>query len=105
MITTPYRRFIAKEEKIWGGMPSRERQILKIILGRKLDCPLRVMGVIEDPQFGSRATAHAALNRLLSSNFLQYKECGQKDRSKFIVLSSKGAGLFKRLEKLFLASA
>ena len=105
MLSTPYRRFIAKEEKIWGGMQSRERQILKSIMLRKLDNPVRVMGVIEDPQFGSRATAHAALNRLLLTDFLQYKDYGQNDRSKFIVLSPKGVSLFAKLEKLFLGCA
>jgi len=102
MISGNYYRFIIESEKIWKGLPERERRILIEIYGQDSEDPMRVMDIILRANLGSQATIHASLTRLQESGHLKLTSYKENGRTKFIALSPKSISLFNRLDKLLL---
>jgi hypothetical protein len=103
MKLSPYHRFAIEKEKLWKGLPERERRILVEILGQDIRTPMRVMDIILCANLGSQATIHAALTNLQRAGYLRYTSYKADGRSKFITLSPMSVSLFKRLDKLLVA--
>jgi len=89
MHTTPYTHFAVAKEKLWKGMPFRERQIIKMILVHDPENPLKVTDIINLQALGSPATIHKSLNNLIDSGYLKYFTTSNSRRAKFITLRKK----------------
>jgi DNA-binding MarR family transcriptional regulator len=102
MYTTPYAYFAVTKEKLWKGMPFRERQIMKMILVHDPENPLKVSDLISIPTLGSPATVHSALKSLIESGYLKYFTISHSSRGKFIALTKKSTTLFKKLNETLI---
>ena len=100
MISGSYYRFIIESDKIWKGLPERERRILIEIYGQDPQNPMRVMDIILRSNLGSQATIHASLTNLQLSKHVKLTSYKNNGRTKFITLTPKSASLFKRLDQL-----
>ncbi len=100
MISGSYYRFVIASEKIWKGLPERERRVLIEIYGQDPQNPMRVMDIILRSNLGSQATIHAALTNLQLSKHLKLTSYKNNGRTKFITLSAKSTSPFKRLDQL-----
>lgn len=105
MHTTPYAYFSVTKEKLWKGMPFRERQIVKMILVHGPENPLKVSDLISIPTLGSPATVHSALKSLIESGYLKYFTTPNSSRSKFIALTKKSTALIKKINETLLECA
>ena len=105
MHTIPYAYFTITKEKLWKGMPFRERQIIKMILVQCPENPLKVTDLISIPTLGSPATVHSALKSLIESGHLEYFTLPNSSRSKFITLTKKSTTLFKKLNETLVECA
>jgi DNA-binding MarR family transcriptional regulator len=105
MHTIPYAHFAVAKEKLWKGMPLRERQIIKMILVHDPENPLKVTDLINLPALGSPATIHKSLNNLIDSGYLKYFTTSNSSRAKFITLSKKSTTLFKKLNETLVECA
>jgi DNA-binding MarR family transcriptional regulator len=99
---TPYAHFAVAKEKLWKGMPFRERQIIKMILVHGPENPLKVSDLISIPTLGSPATVHSALKSLIESGYLKCFTTPNSRRGKFIILTKKSTTLVKKLNETLL---
>ena len=105
MHTTPYTRFSVAKEKLWNGMPFRDRLVLKAVLAQGSEDLFKVSDLMILQALGSPATIHSALMNLIGSGHLQQSTSPQSGRSKFISLTKTSNTLFKKLNNLLIASA
>jgi DNA-binding MarR family transcriptional regulator len=100
-----YRCFISGKEKIWHGLPNRERQILEVVLMHRANTLLRVSDLLKLRKLGSQATLHTALMKLKTTHYLNLTTDTEDGRVKFVSLAPKGTALFKNLELLIVFCA
>ena len=105
MNISTYIQFIAKNEKVWAGMPSRQRQILQIVYKQDLKIQLQVQDLLSLKEIGSQATIHSDISKLVADKYLKLTPSKIDARVKFVTLASKGSTLFSKLEKLTQVSA
>ena len=105
MHTTPYAHFSVANEKLWKGIPFRERQIVKVILVNNPENPLKVSDLISIRILGSPATVHSALKSLIDSGYLEYFTIPNSSRNKYIALTKKSTTLFRKLNETLIKYA
>jgi DNA-binding MarR family transcriptional regulator len=105
MHTIPYAHFAIANEKLWKGMPFRERQIIKMILVHDPENPMKVSDLISIPTLGSPATVHSALKNLIESGYLKHFTTSNSSRGKFITLTKKSTTLIKKLNETLVECA
>ena len=104
MPLSPYVRFTVSKEKLWKGMPSRERRVLKAVLIHGPVNLLTVSGLISLSSLGSPLTIHICLKRLIESGHLKYSTNPIYGVCKFISLTTTSNILFRKLNTLMLKS-
>lgn len=100
MVYKSYACFINEKEKIWKGLPNRERHILESVLIHGFDTQQRVTDLLKLKDIGSQATLHAALMRLKRAHFLILTTDTRDGRVKFVSLAPKALTIFKSLAAL-----
>lgn len=105
MNISAYTQFIIKNDKIWIGISSRERQILQFIYKHDSKTNLQVKDLLVLKEFGSQATIHAAISKLVTDKYLKFTSSKMDARVKFVTFAPKGTSLFSKLEKLIQESA
>ena len=105
MHQTPHTLFSIAKEKLWKGMPFRERRVLMAVVAHGPDSLFKVTDLINFSALGSPATVHKALNNLIESGHLKHSITADFGRSKFITLSKSSNALFIKLDALFIACA
>ena len=104
---TPFKyvHFINHSEKVWDGLPYRERQILCAVLQHDAQTKQNITVLIQRSEFGSQATLHAAVQRLIRADLLTTTSPITNTRAKYVSLTTKSNNLFKKLEKVLEKSA
>lgn len=98
-------QFILKNEEIWAGIPSRQRQILQMIYKRGLEIKLQIKDLLVLKEIGSQATIHSAISKLVDDKYLKLTPSKTDGRVKYVTLEIKSTALFSKLEKVTQESA
>lgn len=105
MPLTPHTLFSIAKEKLWKGMPFRERRVLMAVLANGPESLFKVTDLLKLSALGSQATIHVSLTNLIASGHLKYSSMPEFRHSKFISLTGISNTLFKKLNTLFIACA
>ena len=105
MNISAYTQFIAKNEKIWIGIPFRHRQILQMIYKQDSEAKLQVKDLLALKEIGSQATIHSVISKLVADKYLKLTPSKTDARVKFVTFAPKGTAIFSKLEKLAKESA
>lgn len=99
---TKYLRFVIESEKIWGSIGDRDRRVFIAVHYHYafMPKPLHATELLQRHDLGSAAVVHASIKRLREGGYLKLSPDKVDQRVKHLSITTKGAQLLERLNKL-----